>query len=454
MKELFVKGHPQLAMRQYLLVLLIVGSLVCVQTAFGDDGLVQSSGLSYLGAFRVPQTGSPGFGYGGFGIAYNPANNSVFLGGNYNNSIAEISIPALQSGSSGGAYDPTLLNTATYLQSCVDPTNGNLTKLGSGGAACTANPSTLGGFMVYNGKLVGTSFIAYDGSGCSQLSHFTNNVNLSTNGFAGMYSVNNGYGAGFVDAYMSPIPAAYQSQLGGTALTGNCNLSIITRTSYGPTASVFDPSKLGSTSQAATMVVGYPTNHSTLGTWSNNSGQNNYVSIGDGLQNGFSGMGVVFPVSTRSVLFLGVHGLGQNCYGTGGASGGDCQDPDSSYKGCHAYPYCNYVWAYDVGDSAGNNTSGNTVKSSGSTPGKNNLTAVKLGQINPWDMVPYAVWCLPKHFGWKSGDIMGATLDPSTNKIYVSMGYSDNGATPVIEVYQVNAAVPAIPQMTQPFLVK
>src|SRR2546423_14916678 len=96
---------------------------------------------------------------------------------------------------------------------------------------------------------------------------------------------------------------------------------------------------------------------------------------------------MVFPSGTRSVLFFGPHGLGSYCYGTGGTAG-DCYDPDDGPKGIHSYPYRSQVWAYDAND----------------------LVAVKAGQKQSYQVMPYAVW----------------QLDPSVQDVHA--GRDDLGA--------------------------
>ncbi len=98
--------------------------------------------------------------------------------------------------------------------------------------------------------------------------------------------------------------------------------------------------------------------------------------------------GVLFADGTRSVLFFGTKGLGPYCYGTGGTNG-ECFDPERTGKGDHAYPYANFVWAYDVND----------------------LVAAKNGQKNPWDVLPYTGWIMGQAGG-------GVAWDPATRTAY------------------------------------
>src|SRR5205814_1972016 len=101
-----------------------------------------------------------------------------------------------------------------------------------------------------------------------------------------------GVRTGFVDALEGHLQdvAAGQGALGGPVVVGNCCLSIISRTSYGPSLAATNPSLLtpGATTQATTL-VNYPELHPTLGKWGA-TGANAYF-------NGSSQIkGVVFPV--------------------------------------------------------------------------------------------------------------------------------------------------------------
>jgi hypothetical protein len=199
---------------------------------------VALSDLVYQGAFRVPQgsTDQTSFSYGGIAITFNPANNSLFMTGHdsYQRS-AEMSIPAVVNNSSINS-----LNTATLLQLFADATDGKLNQINPS----DPNWKKIGGHLVYSGKLYVTGYSYYDGGGTQVLSHFVSGTNLSvSNDVQGPYQVGNW--AGIVSGYMADIPPEWQSLFGGPALTGNCCLSIISRTSLGPAASVFNPSPVG-----------------------------------------------------------------------------------------------------------------------------------------------------------------------------------------------------------------
>ena len=377
--------------------------------------LIQQSGLVYLGAFKLPPwtSDATSFSYGGTALGYNPARNSLFLvGHDQYQRTAEVAIPPLVQSTSLNA-----LGTATFLQPFTDVTEGKLPSINPS----DPNAKKIGGHLVYNGQLYVSGYSYYDGAGTQVLSHFVRPVSWTPTGqVQGPYQIGT-LGAGFVSGYMTPIPPEWQSTFGGPALTGNCCLPIISRTSYGPAAFVFDPAALGHTTPVPdTPLVYYPSSHPTIGTWGGS-----WNPSGGIFWDGSTVIrGLVFPSHSRSVLFFGTQGVGGFCYGQGtsdptlagqpvpGSSGVIyCYDPDNPYKGTHGYPYVAMVWAYDATD----------------------LLAVKQGQKQPWDVKPYATWTLPLPF--TSPQIGGAAYDPATGKVYVSQQFG-NGTDPVIQVFQ------------------
>ena len=405
--------------------------LLLAGSASAADKLLQSKDLTYLGAFRVPQgdLGGPkyhGLSYGGSAIAYNPAKNSLFIvGHDHDQLVAEISIPAPVA-----SVNPNRLNTARVLQNLSDITEGNLRRIKAGGSVETSNKVKIGGLLVVGNLLIGSVYNFYDGEKSAVLSHFTSGKNLSAAGdFKGMYRVGSPPQvpqAGFVAGYMAEIPTEYRATLGGTALTGQAGISIVSRTSWGPAAFAFEPARLGIDNPVPAMpLVHYPLEHQTLGAWGHPLPPNSRIALGDAIT------GVVFPSGSRSILFTGKHGQGASCYGVGGAKdpGGHpgveyCYDPDDSSKGTHSWPYINQVWAYDVND----------------------FTAVRSGQKKPWDVIPYAVWSLPLPAAQQLFTVpTGASAyDESGRKLYLVQVGADNSPTwglPLIHVFRVTAGV-------------
>lgn len=364
--------------------------------AYGQSSTtVTQKDMTYLGSFHLPVVGGDGFSYGGGGLAFNPAKNSLYIVGHvYDLLTAEISIPALGS-------------TATVLQPLRDSTAGKLGAIGGTGQL------RIGGNLVYKNKLYTTGFVYYDASGAQTLSHFSRPLDLSASGVTGPYRVGSS-GAGFYSGYMTAIPSDWQAKLGAPAMTGNCCLSIISRTSYGPSVSAWDPESAGVNAQ---ILVAYDQSHQTLGAYG-----------ASGIHPVFNGStritGIFFPPGTASVLFYGSTGVGNYCYGEAAA----CNDPSNNVKGEHAYPYRAYIWAYNAND----------------------LAAVRAGTKQPYSVTPYATWEL-SDFGNVNQDFAtgGAAYDAATGRVYLYEVGGD-GDLPLIRVYKVGGGSPPVPPPAAP----
>ncbi len=312
----------------------------------------------------------------------------------YDQQTAELNIPSTL-GQGGLSAWPV----ATVRTPFVDALEGHLLDSAAGQGDKT---SMIGGQLVYNGQLYLTPYVYYGDTNAK--SHWRRSPSLTTGGtLQGPFAVGP-LGPDFYTGYLGLIPSTWQAALGGPVLNGQCCLSIISRTSYGPSVSALDPAQLGSATVTASTLVAYPSTHKTLGDWGT-SGTNAYF-------NGTSQIkGVVFPVGTSSVLFFGRHGIGPYCYGEPTA----CNDPEDNSKGDHAYPYAYYVWAYDAHD----------------------LAAVKAGTKQPWDLMPYAVWPLSLPASSRAHRLGGVAYDPATGRLFISQQYvdGDSGDYPVIHVF-------------------
>jgi len=435
--------------------------------------LVQQSNLVLEGAFRVPdgvfgnpnlnvfQAARASFSFGGTSLAYNAANNSLFIvGHDQAQLVAEIDIPPAFVPSSTIAG----LNIASFRQTFSDVTD---LKMESVNPDPVGNPTAtpkIGGLLPYENKLYASDYLYYDGTGSQRLSHFVSDQNLALTGDAqGPFQVQradcdpllntNCLGAGFFDGYFGMVPLEWQSAFGGPVLNGNCCLGVISRTSYGPSLFTNDPALLGSTIPLpAKPLVYYPTAHPLLEPGLTPCLTTACASIVDGwsltstLFNGTTEIrGVVFPQGTRSVLFFGRHGGagdspaipggGRFCYGPGTADPAlvgqldpadplqidrFCYDREDLSKGVHGYPYKYYVWAYDAND----------------------LAKVSKGQADPWSVRPYNVWSLNLPFSTTGiTRLGGAAYDAANGRIYVAQYQTDGGASgtsslPLIYVYK------------------
>ncbi len=369
-------------------------------TAPVQTNQLRFSDLEYSGAFRLPSYAANGddFSFGGAPLAYHAERDSLFVG-TMSGRIAEITIP-------GAASSATIdgLPSAEFLQGFSDPTEGRLKDVASEGAR-------LAGLMVYQQRLYGTGIIYYDANNTQAISHFSRPLNLSDRSITPFERVGERGRLGFVAGYMAPVPAEWQSRLGGPAITGQCCVSIISRTSAGPAAFAWNPADLlrGSNDIKASPLVVYPVDHATLGPWDNSN-----PTYGGTTQMG----GVVVIPGTQTALFIGSNGLGPFCYGNGtankllvGTIGSDgaawCYDPAVSGKGQHAYPYRLQMWAYDL----------------------NELALVYAGGMEPWAVRPYAVWPFEVQFGHSNPRVGGVSYDPVRRRIFLSELEADRDGT-------------------------
>lgn len=411
---------------------LIIGAILAAQaiaatTTPQSEPMLTQSDLVYEGSFQLPNGSSnqTSFAYAGDGLAYDAADNSLFLTGHsWYQYTAEISIPTPSKSSSTAS-----LPVATLLQPLTDALDGKISQIAPSDIAGKA----IGGYLVYDGKLIISAFDAYDADGTQTSSHFVRSLNLSApNTVSGPYRVSSQY-PGFVSGYMASIPPEWQPLFGGPALTGNCCLNIVSVQSNGPAASVFDPSQLGSSSVTpATPIVGYPYAEQ-LSAWASTSTEFNGTTQITGL---------VFPQGTSSVLFFGTQGIGAFCYGPGTSSesqagqpadnGVDkwCYDPTSGAKGGHAYPYVYQVWEYSAND----------------------LLKVKEGNEPEYAVKPAAIWTLQLPFTTPDEQISvgGAAYNPSTNEIYLLQHCVGAGCAPVIDVFKVSTAPASTPATPSP----
>jgi hypothetical protein len=400
--------------RVAVVVAVIAGSGAAPSVAGGRSPLslprVGRADLVYRGAFRLPAPRGERatFDYGGTALAYDPRARGLFaVGHDWYQLTAEVTVPRALRRSRVAA-----LRRARYRQPFADASGGRIDGTGQTG-------NKIGGQLVLGGRLYGSVYVYYDAAGKQVVSHWARgSTSLTRGGIAGLRRVGTA-GAGFVSGFMAEVPPAWRRLLGAPALTGNCCIPIVSRTSFGPAAFAFDPRAIvPRRTVPARPLVFYPAQHPALGLWDGDWNPPRALFNG-----GTTIRGVVFPRGTRSVLFFGTQGVGPFCYGEGTADrslagrptpdGSTwCYDPDGSSKGTHAYPYVAEVWAYDARD----------------------LLAVRRGRRRPWRARPYATWRLRLPFS--SPQVGGAAYDPAGGRIFISQQYAD-GTAPVIHVLAV-----------------
>jgi len=450
----------------------------CTITGTRDPNLVYADNLVWEGCFFPPSYyPNPDYVYG-YSIAYNAAGNegagSLFLNGGGSIGIGEITIPT---------PSKTSPPTASTIQNIVlDPFEGQYPAgITSGGGI------GMGGLLVDDGKLIMTMNGAYSVT-TSAAWFWRRPLNLSTTGqlegpFAvadATYRNNPRCYAG----YITTVPTALQTKLGGTHICGLAAQSIESNTSDGPAIASFNLSdftaaaanskqgsfvaansttmtlssgtsmsgtnnfyngywlttKNGTATDPATntpcgsrVVSGYDgsskvatissawSNTPTAGSWflippitakalamyETNAFQDvqgttaanyPYLYVWDDSSSGGT-MGTVVPNGTRSVLMMESGGNNYYMYSspTQVRGGVKCYDPTGGGTGEHNYPYFMRCWAFDA----------------------NELEQARLGNINPNNMKPYAVWNLELPI-YNSSRIGGMTYDAANKRIFVT----------------------------------
>ena len=362
-------------------------------TPAGSGDLVNKADLKYEGSFRVPAPSGDDergtLAYGGAGLAYNEANDSLFITGhNWHQLTAEISVPEL-----GRSASSASLPRASFLQPLQDVTDGKLPSISQ---PRTESYGRIGGYLVDGDDLIVSGYNYYDAGDTQKSSHLLTDVNMGRS--SNMVSLTDSVKPRWLGGAMATIPTNWQSSFGGDPYIGGlAGISIVSNSSVGPASATFSRASLTG-GDPAQLVLGYPleepldhpTEQSDL--WNQSS----------------EVRGMVFPEGTSSVLYFGTHGIGSYCYGTGAA----CGDPASEYKGNHAYPYRYQIWAYDAAD----------------------LAKVYRGGAAAKSLKPYDYWELELPYSPRQTEIGGVAYDPSTGRIFISQGFAD-GTQPVIHVY-------------------
>lgn len=191
--------------------------------------------LAYLGAFRLTSEtlGESSTNYAAGPIGYHAANRSLFVAGHTtDNAIAEFAIPATL-GTGNVVGDLPVVETA--LQPFTTPLD----------AAPTGNPDGLDridGLFVHDGRLIVNAEEWYDADTSAADTTLTLDADDIAGSVSGFFELDGRVQAG---GYLSPVPAEWQTALGGSTITGwAANTSIIGRHSVGPSLFVFEPDDL------------------------------------------------------------------------------------------------------------------------------------------------------------------------------------------------------------------
>lgn len=412
-------------MTQFKTVQLILVGLALLSTAaHADDPLglplvaIDDVKNHYQGSFKVEHSDSvSSTGYASGRVAYHPGRNSVFVDSHvYQQAIGEFRIPSSLSTSTDKSKLPnaSVLQGFTVVQNRTD----------------TGNPQSLnkiGGMAVIDGELFVQRYVSYDAGG--ETTHNTmvvrNATNLSGSEVDGYFQMD---GGARVVNYISPIPPAWQSVLGGDYLAGQgSGMSIASRNSEGPSLYAFSKNDFDNRSSgtvSARAWLNYPVERalsttlwqdSTVpgyGIWDayNNTGLNTLWTEYSAAHVGF-----IYPGS-RTFVVLGVSGMHEHGGGykittsTGSTCGGPC-------------PYDNedvhtYYWLYDL---------------------KEVVNADKSYEPLPYDWGVFDDRWVGFWGKGATGTISGGAFDPESGTLVISHvagSASHESGSPIISVYK------------------
>jgi hypothetical protein len=404
----------------------------------------------YMGAFRPTTSGLDA--ENGLGdCAYRSSSDSLFcLVGPYGQKVIEVSIPAPYAGSNIGS-----MLTSTTLQPSRDAFEGNIALI-----------SSLPGTQKYGDGIAisGTTLVisAFEGYGPATASHFTRSTTIATTTVNGPWKMTQATGPtldpSFTTGSMAEIPVSHRSKFGGkTHIGGTGSLSVVSRTSYGPSLHAFNLADFVAGGNASSVPLAWYSEQPsicpvsltcllTLGSdvawYADSSHLPNAANYALWLNPDNIGA-IVIPEGYDTVLVFGTHSSSNFCYGVGGpyvgnnpassdryekyppnttiqagdideGVGGEdigdkrCYDPAGTAKGEHAYPYEAWVWAYDIND----------------------LADAYAGIVSPYDVMPYESVKLPGletfTFGGHAG-ILGGGYDAAGKRIFLTGPYRQVG---------------------------
>ncbi len=193
------------------------------------------SDLEYQGAFRLAggTFGDSNINYAVGTLAFNPANDSLFIAGHaHHNAVAEFAIPSTIGTGSIVEDLPVVETPLQDFAAFLDD-------------APTGNPDgidRIDGMYVDDGRLIVNAERWYDAAGTARDTTLLLDADDLDGPVSGYFEMEGGVHAG---GYMSEVPDEWRNLLGGPLLTGwAANTSIVSRHSVGPSLFTFDPADL------------------------------------------------------------------------------------------------------------------------------------------------------------------------------------------------------------------
>ena len=378
-------------MRRLLTVVAVLLPLVVsAQTDPRTLPRVTAADVTYLGAFTLPASDGAGrsLTWGGTALGLSADGKALYYACNGAGSFARVSIPAIG-------------QVASVLDACKGPSN-----------LLAVDPTTpngvgVGGVLDTGAGLVVTGYSYYDGNEDAAASHW---AGASLSALTGPVRV--APSPGWVGGAMGTIPPEWQALAGGKFWTALHSISIINRSSFGETLTVFDQADLTGPTRT---LLGYPPAHPLAP-----------YSTANPLWNGATrASGMAWVPGTRSVLSFRQHGDAY-CYGMAGTTcPADALKPGS--QGEHGGPpYRHRILAWDAGD----------------------LVNVKPGGAEMWQPQPYDNWIVRDIADDGLARPVASVFDAATLRWYVVEQTLDSTPaseqnTPTVHVFQVKVGTPA-----------
>lgn len=390
----------------------------------GQRTRLGKSDFTYLGAFRMPQTGTEAsrFGYGGGAFTLNPHGDpngpndgfpgSLYvLGHAHDQLVAEISIPAPKD---QRGVPMVSLNAATVLHDFVDITGGYAKQTDEGNGYRVDGLAYLDAQGSQStGKIYWTARTYYNVDTSDDLTHGMSNADLSNVAARGMWRLGS-YQGMLTGGYIFPVPKYFaDAYLGGKRLiSGLFTQQGVSGTSQGPAMFAYGPwldngsdfGPVNSTKLASQALVYYPYR------FENGMETSNFpdFQVPDGWEAG----AWVSTANKHAVVIVGRRAMGSTYYGD--ARPGDC----NIYKGYHGDPYEPRIIFYDPAD----------------------LALAAQGQKDPNTVVPYLEWNPSDLFvSTCEWELTGVAYDEQNKLMYVLHSGADTAGepTPLVYVFRV-----------------
>jgi len=360
-----------------------------LSSELADLHLLSIDEVQFEGAFRISASdnGNSDMNYSQGPFFYRADKNSILIvGHNYQQAIAEYSVPAL-------VKSETLSN----LNMAQNPVQAFSSVLSKGGLTDQQEIETIGGMAIIDAgqgpELVINAYEYYDAAATNTNTSLVikDPDNISGSSAVGYFGFS---GRAHAARWLSPIPNEWQNELGGSWITGSSSGDpIIGRWPVGPTALVFNPADvLGKNTYSSSV----PTN-AILDYSLNNR-------MGD--VSNLSSSGTMWTHLSRAVYGFIIPGT--RTYFTIGTSGGHSSGICYKCRGCGGY--CSnssgdndqYYWLFDMED----------------------LVKAKDGSIAAHDIVPYDYGVFPGAFS-NNSKIGGGSYDPESGILYLTLPGAD-----------------------------